>query len=296
MLEWMTPQLADANWVRNIIAATDNMGSDCSFANIYLLRNKYQTELCRYRDFVIRRYHGKGARKGYTFPIGKGDVEKALLEIAKDADRRGERLRFAFVTEEQRQLLETYMPGRFCYHLDAGDSDYVYSRRELAELSGRAFHKKKNHFSKFERSYPQYEYVQIGCANWDDAQNVADVWYDEHSGGKDESARIEYEAICEAFQHFEELELSGGMIYVNQRPVAMTVASRINKNTCDVHFEKVVGESAENGGYAAINKLFAKQLTQAEWINREEDIGMEGLRRAKESYHPKMMIKKYSVV
>lgn len=294
MLEWAAPRLADGNWVRAIIASTDNMGSDCSFANMYLLRKKYQTELCRYKDFVIRRYHGQGARAGYTFPIGKGDIQKALETISEDAGRRGERLRFAFVTEEQKRLLEEYMPGRFRYSADAKDSDYVYLRRELAELSGRAFHKKKNHFSKFERSYPQYAYVQIGRGNWDDAQNVADRWYYEHGDKADASVRMEYEAVQEALQNFEELELFGGMIYVKERPVAMTVASGINRAAADVHFEKVVGDSAENGGYAAINKLFAAQSAGTEWINREEDLGIEGLRHAKESYHPKMMIKKYS--
>ena len=96
-----------------------------------------------------------------------------------------------------------------------------------------------------------------------------------------------------ALEHFEQLELSGGLLYVNDTPAAMTVASYINEDTCDIHFEKAVGECVTNGAYAAINRLFAQTLN-CTWLNREEDIGIEGLRKAKMSYHPKMLVKKYN--
>lgn len=294
MLEWTTPQLSDGDWVRNITADTDNYGNDCSFANMYLLRNKYNTQICRYRDFLLRKYYGIGAREGYGFPIGKGDVERALERIAKDAEASGKELRFAFLTDEQMSVLEEYMPGQFEYFTDSADSDYVYDRRELADLSGRAFHKKKNHFSKFERSYPDYIYEQLGCANCEDALMVAGEWCAEHAGGDEKAQRIEYDAIREALQNIDELELTGGIIYVKNCPVAMTVASYINEDVIDVHYEKVTGVYAENGGYAAINRLFAKNCGGAGWLNREEDMGIEGLRKAKMSYHPKIMIRKYS--
>ena len=245
---------------------------------------------------AIRKYSGKGARCGYTFPLGKGDVAKALAEIEKDAKECGERLQFAFVTEEQKEVLENAMPARFCYSSDAGDSDYIYLRSELASLSGKAFHKKKNHFSKFVRTYPDYKYYEIGACNIYDAQKVADAWYYEHLQDEDASQLAEYKAIKEALENFEELGLIGGIIYVNDSPCAMTIASKINENTVDVHFEKAVGEYALNGGYAAINKLFSEKLDGVTWLNREEDIGIEGLRKAKLSYRPKIMLKKYSAV
>ena len=177
MLEWSIPEAEDEDWINSCIAVSGTMASDASFANIYLLRNKYSTKISRYKDFIIRKYSGKGARCGYTFPLGKGDVAKALAEIEKDAKECGERLQFAFVTEEQKEVLENAMPARFCYSSDAGDSDYIYLRSELASLSGKAFHKKKNHFSKFVRTYPEYRFEQIGAANWQDAVLVEDMWY-----------------------------------------------------------------------------------------------------------------------
>lgn len=296
MLEWSIPEAEDEDWVNRCIAVSGTMASDASFANIYLLRNKYSTKISRYKDFIIRKYSGKGARCGYTFPLGKGDVTKALAEIEKDAKECGERLQFAFVTEEQKEVLENAMPARFCYSSDAGDSDYIYLRSELASLSGKAFHKKKNHFSKFVRTYPDYKYYEIGACNIYDAQKVADAWYYEHLQDEDASQLAEYKAIKEALENFEELGLIGGIIYVNDSPCAMTIASKINENTVDVHFEKAVGEYALNGGYAAINKLFSEKLDGVTWLNREEDIGIEGLRKAKLSYRPKIMLKKYSAV
>ena len=296
MLEWSIPEAEDEDWINSCIAVSGTMASDASFANIYLLRNKYSTKISRYRDFIIRKYSGKGARCGYTFPLGKGDVAKAFAEIEKDAKECGERLQFAFVTEEQKEVLENAMPARFCYSSDAGDSDYIYLRSELASLSGKAFHKKKNHFSKFVRTYPDYKYYEIGACNIYDAQKVADAWYYEHLHDEDASQLAEYKAIKEALENFEELGLIGGIIYVNDSPCAMTIASKINENTVDVHFEKAVGEYALNGGYAAINKLFSEKLDGVTWLNREEDIGIEGLRKAKLSYRPKIMLKKYSAV
>ncbi len=296
MLEWSIPKAEDEDWINSCIAVSGTMASDASFANIYLLRNKYSTKISRYKDFIIRKYSGKGARCGYTFPLGKGDVAKALAEIEKDAKECGERLQFAFVTEEQKEVLENAMPARFCYSSDAGDSDYIYLRSELASLSGKAFHKKKNHFSKFVRTYPDYKYYEIGACNIYDAQKVADAWYYEHLQDEDASQLAEYKAIKEALDNFEELGLIGGIIYVNDSPCAMTIASKINENTVDVHFEKAVGEYALNGGYAAINKLFSEKLDGVTWLNREEDIGIEGLRKAKLSYRPKIMLKKYSAV
>ena len=296
MLEWSIPEAEDEDWINSCIAVSGTMASDASFANIYLLRNKYSTKISRYKDFIIRKYSGKGARCGYTFPLGKGDVAKALAEIEKDAKECGERLQFAFVTEEQKEVLENAMPARFCYSSDAGDSDYIYLRSELASLSGKAFHKKKNHFSKFVRTYPDYKYYEIGACNIYDAQKVADAWYYEHLQDEDASQLAEYKAIKEALDNFEELGLIGGIIYVNDSPCAMTIASKINENTVDVHFEKAVGEYALNGGYAAINKLFSEKLDGVTWLNREEDIGIEGLRKAKLSYRPKIMLKKYNAV
>ena len=228
--------------------------------------------------------------------MGEAKTPSAFVKACEEFKTLDVLFKNTLSTEEQKEVLENAMPARFCYSSDAGDSDYIYLRSELASLSGKAFHKKKNHFSKFVRTYPDYKYYEIGACNIYDAQKVADAWYYEHLQDEDASQLAEYKAIKEALDNFEELGLIGGIIYVNDSPCAMTIASKINENTVDVHFEKAVGEYALNGGYAAINKLFSEKLDGVTWLNREEDIGIEGLRKAKLSYRPKIMLKKYSAV
>ena len=296
MLDWKKPELNDGEWIRPIVDEAGAMGSDLSFANIYLLRDKYDIEITGYKDFLIRKYHGKGTRNGYTFPIGNGNLEKALKEIEADAAARGETLRFSFVTEKQRERLGQIYPGRFEYIDDLGDYDYVYSRQDIAQLPGKSYHKKKNHVSKFTRQYPEFRYEELGKCNVEDAAVVEDGWYYDHLQSEDGSQRLEYNSIKEALNYYEELNLSGGIIYVDGVAAAMTIGSRISADTVDVHFEKAIGEYAVNGGYAAINNMYAKSQSGVEWLNREEDINIEGLRKAKQSYHPKILLKKYCAV
>jgi len=293
MLRWKKPEISDGEWIRSIVAKEMVYGSDAAFANIFLLRDKYNIEIADYKGAFIRRYNGQGTRCGYTFPLGKCDLEKALMEIVKDSSKRGEMLQFAFLTEAQKEALEKFIPQKFVFESDDGDSDYIYLRQELADLSGKVFHKKKNHVSKFMRTYKDWEYQEIGDCNWEDAERIADRWYDDHIQQKDKSQMIEYRGIKEALFYFEKLELMGGILYANGTPCAMTIASNINNDAADVHFEKSIGEFAVNGGYAAINNMFAKEVKGVQWLNREEDINIEGLRRAKMSYRPKMLLKKY---
>lgn len=293
MLNFVAPQLQDREWIQEIVAGTENRGSDLAFSNIYLLRNKYDTKICRYEDFFIRKYNGLW-RLGYTFPIGEGDVEAALHALEEYVAGKGEPLDFCMLTEEQKSLLEELYPDRFTFSCNEGDTDYVYLSEELANLAGRAYHKKKNHVLKFMRTYENVDLRPITEENKEDAWTVEERWHHAHQEQANYSQMAERNAIWEALQNMEALGLMGAVLYVEDVPAAMTIASHINRDTCDIHFEKVNDEYAVSGGYSVINQLYAKQLTDYKWINREEDIGIEGLRKAKLSYHPKLFIQKYS--
>lgn len=294
MLVFSEPQLKDCAWISKCVKESGYMGSDASFANIYLLKSKYNTKVSFYKDFLIRYYEGYGSRHGYTFPLGHGKADKALEAIRQDALENNRKLEFCFVTEEQKEVLDAVYGNILEYKKDDGDSDYIYGQQELATLSGRAYHKKKNHLSKFKRTYNNIRYSEIGAGNIEDAVIIEDNWYKEHIKDGDASINMEYSAIKEALLLFDDLALTGGILYVNDVPAAMTIASYINDDTVDIHFEKCIGEYAAAGGYAAINQMHAEALKNVMYINREEDINIPGLRKAKESYHPKIMLKKYS--
>ena len=308
----------------NAVAEAGYMGSDSSFANIYLLRKKYGTQIALQQGFLFRYYNGQGSRRGYAFPLGAGDCRAALELIAKDAHESGRPLEFCLVDEPRAQMLRDYFGGETTandaairFAENRGDSDYLYSAENLANLPGTTYRKKRNHISRFNRTYANYELREIARENMADALQVEKIWL--NSGvatesseracepsceceeaawaerSEDEKSRfVEYCAIEESLQHYDALGMKGAILYVEGKPVGMTMASQAIPGVWDIHFEKVIDEHANNGGYAVINKLFAERLVTAgaKLINREEDIGIEGLRKAKLSYYPLTILDK----
>lgn len=295
-------------------------GSDAGFANIYLLRKKYGTQVALQDGFLFRYYNGQGSRRGYAFPLGEGDVGAALKWIADDARATGRPLELCLVDEPRAQILREYFGRKsatdaatFLFAENRGDSDYIYSAESLATLAGNLYRKKRNHVSRFTRSYGQFELRHITPENVDVALDIEKQWLKSVASesacepaceceeaaraecSEDEKSRkAEYCAIEESLRHFDALGMKGAILYAGEVPVGMTMASEIIPGVWDIHFEKVIGEYADNGGYAVINKLFAERLVGAgaTLINREEDIGLEGLRKAKLSYYPLTILDK----
>ena len=318
MLHFRPPEISDRIAVTSAVAEAGYMGSDASFANIYLLRKKYDTEIALQEGFLFRYYNGQGSRKGYAFPLGADDPRAALALIAQDAAESGRPLEFCLVDEPRAQILRDYFSMSASVTIrfaeNRGDSDYLYSAESLANLPGTTYRKKRNHISRFSRTYANYELREITSENMADALQVEKLWMNNGAAAEssepcepsceceeaawaerseDEKSRFaEYCAIQESLQHFDALGMKGAILYVEGKPVGMTMASQIILGVWDIHFEKVIDEYANNGGYAVINKMFSATLSGARLINREEDIGIEGLRKAKLSYYPLTILDK----
>ncbi|WP_407458484.1 DUF2156 domain-containing protein [Fibrobacter sp.] len=328
MLLFRPPDCSDRTAATCLVADSGYTGSDASFANIFLLRKKYGTQIALQDGFLFRYYNGLGSRRGYAFPLGEGDASAAIALIVEDAHKSGRPLEFCLVDEPRAQILREYFASAGAngaepplhFTENRGDSDYVYSAEALATLAGNQYRKKRNHISRFNRTYTNYELREITGVNIADALEVEKRWLNVESLGEsdvpdcectcecreaawaerseDEKSRLaEYCAIREALENFDALQMRGAVLYVNGKPVGMTMASEIAPGAWDIHFEKVIDEYAVNGGYAIINKLFAEKLwaTGAHLINREEDINIEGLRKAKLSYYPQTILDKMHV-
>ena len=329
MINFKSPKLSDRAAVAKAVADSGYTGSDVSFANIFLLRKKYGTQIALQDGFLFRYYNGVGSRHGYAFPLGEGDAAAALALIVEDAHKSGRPLEFCLVDELRAQILQEYFKttagadsAKPTLHFEEnrGDSDYIYSAESLATLAGNQYKKKRNHVSRFNRTYSDYEIRPIAPENYADALSVEKSWLNIETLGEssdtdcectcecreaawaerseDEKSRLsEYCAIREALEHFDALGMKGAVLYVGGAPAGMTMASEILPGVWDTHFEKVIDEYAVNGGYAIINKLFAEKLwaTGAHLINREEDINIEGLRKAKLSYYPQTILDKTHV-
>lgn len=302
-MKFRAPVLEDRDAVRAAVAAAGYVGSDAAFGNLFLLRHKYQTLVAFSGGFLLRYYQGRGSRRGYTFPLGAGDPEAALAAIEADAQSAGRPLAFCLVTEEQKGLLLARFGERLHFEKDPGDGDYLYNAENLATLPGKAYQKKRNHVSRFLRAYPDAELVPITAENRDTALAVEEQWLAGASAGRasaqvaersmdDPSTLAEHDAIREGLEQFDALGMQGALLMAEGKAVGMTMATEILPGVWDIHFEKVLGEYAANGGYAVINKLFAASLPGAKLLNREEDIGLEGLRKAKLSYCPTQILEK----
>ncbi len=290
MLDFKTPCKDDLPYIRKICEQFGTMGCDFNAANIFIWREKYKIKICVYYGFLVLAYFRDGKPWGYSFPLGEGDPTVVVAEIFKDAKQRGIKAEFVMLTEAQKHKLVKITGYKFSFRELKGDEDYIYRNYDLSILPGKKFHAKRNHISKFDRTYPKWEFVFINKNNKADALKVAEKWC--KSKDINPYQNEEYKAIEETLENYDILKMHGGILYVEGEPAAMTMGCEINKKTFDVIFEKALVEYA--GAYAKINNEFAKTLVGFEFINREEDLGIETLRQAKLSYHPVVILKRYA--
>ena len=231
-------------------------------------------------------------------PIGPQEkMQDAITKILRVADElRGEK-KFMFVVVEKifADELKNYPHAKFNVTAERDRFDYVYLTQDLINLSGRKFHGKKNHLNAFRKNYPNAKYVPITEKIIPQCREELNAWYEEHKRINPDNEFICYEqaAIHEIFDHFDRFKLKGGAIVIDGKVAAFTFGERLNSDTAVIHVEK--GNPNVRGVYAAINQSFvANEWSAMTFINREEDMGIDGLRRAKESYRPIKLIEKFN--
>lgn len=266
-------------------------GCEYSFVNLYLWGRQKATVL---HDHLV--FFSQFNRKSvYLFPVGTGDKKAVLEAVIADAKERGIPCRLTGLTQEDCAALQALYPGKFHYHFDRSTFDYIYSIDDLADLAGRKFQKKRNHLNKFREVCPDHTLEPITDENIEEVKQMVDTWYDLRLQ-EDPHAdfHMERSAITKAMDRRESLGMEGLILRSNGQILAMTMASRLNSTTFDIHFEKAL--NITDGAYAAVNNGFARYLREKHpdilWLNREDDMGLEGLRRAKLSYNPHHMIEK----
>lgn len=287
MLDFRTPTLADKERVDAFVRNCGQIGCDVSFVNTYLWRERYDIRIAFTDDTYFKTYFTNGRLTGYALPITLGNLRSAIDLIFDDAKERGVKPLIGLLNDANTELLRRLYEGRVRIEADRDAFDYIYERSNLANLSGKKYHAKRNHISRFLRTHDNYSVKEIYKGNFADVLSVAERW---QSGNEDTG---ELTIIRDALDHFDELGMFGLLLYVDRVPVAMCMASEINDRVCDVNFEKAV-EIDE--AFAVINNEFAKHYDRYTLINREEDMGLEGLRKAKLSYHPDILYTKNTAI
>ena len=175
--------------------------------------------------------------------------------------------------------------------------DYIYRRADLATLQGGKLKGKRNHVNRFLTLYPGYEYRPLTPGLFDDCRGVLSVWNDEKEHDNPvygDTIEAEHQVMETIFGHWDELGMIGGSIYVDGRMVAFTYGSDVTRDTFDVCVEKA--DRNVEGAFSIINQQFCANLPERFiYVNREEDMGLPGLRKAKLSYHPEILLT-YNIV
>ena len=290
MIKFNELSLNDKVWIDEILNKSGFISSDSAFGTMYVWNGTYKLKVARYENFLLRFYDG--TESGYAFPLGEGNLQNAIEILIEHAKSNKEDFRLIGISESAANTLEKIMPGKFLVEHVRDKDDYIYRTSDLINLSGKKYHSKRNHISKFTRNNT-WKYEDINETNIHEIKKLAEEWYIENTLNENKDLQQEREAILLAIENFYALNFKGGFIKVDGKPVAFTVGEEINKDVFVIHFEKALKNYAE--AYAVINNEFAKRALRGyDFINREDDLGLEGLRRAKLSYYPIILLKKYT--
>lgn len=274
-----------------------SQNSEFTFTNLFMWRKSYDMRYVILNDMLCIMPQHKGGPRSATFPVGfigedgnEKDIVPVIEELLAYFKDIGAEPLIRLYDEITVQKLTQAFPGKFLITEDVGSFDYVYSVQELSNLSGKRFHAKKNHVNKFMRLYP-WEYRPISVENVAECLQVFEQWYQnrvDEVAGLDE----EYEAVRELFFNWDKLDVSGGSLWVDGSMIAFSVGEPLCDKMAVIHLEHA--DTAYEGAFAMMNQQFLKNRWQEfEYVNREEDMGIPGMRKAKESYHPVFMVKKY---
>ena len=272
------------------VAPSEEHNCDLSFANLFCWQDSYHSEVAEYRDFLLIRFRASDGQQCYMQPIGRGDRRAVVEALMRDAEQRGAMLRFAGLTAEWRDELEALMPGAFAFAAPRAISDYIYLADDLATLPGRRYQPKRNHINRFVSRYGLVAEL-LTVEKLDECRALNERWC-ALRGCSSSSESAEQQAMARAFECFEALGLRGLILYADGRPAAFTYGSPINHDTFCTHVEK--SDPEIEGAAIVVNRLFAESLRgEYRYINREDDLGLEGLRFSKMSYHPVELLDKY---
>ena len=299
MIDFRTPQPSDKAWVDALLAQADYRGCDYNFTNLFVWSRAYGQEIAQVDGFLVTHLCGRMGCS-YMYPAGSGDLAAAIDILAREADERRQPLRLVCLTTRQMEELDRLMPGRFAYEADRDGFDYLYDIDRLADLTGKKLHAKRNHINRFMDNNPSWVYEEITPQTLPECLEMDKEWYRRsmvrEGAAEERDLGDEGIALRTAMDHYHALGLEGGLIRVYGEVVAFTMGDRLNSDTYDVHFEKAYGEL--QGAYAMINREFARWVRakhpDVRYLNREDDMGVEGLRKAKESYYPDRMVEKYA--
>lgn len=281
-------EISDRAWVQEILKNCTCPSLEYNFTTLFIWGDIYNTKIREYKGNLLVK---SGDKNSFLFPAGS-DVKSAVDFILENSVGK---VKFFGVCESGVEFLKKHYPSKFEFSENRDMSDYIYTKESLAELKGKKLSSKRNHINRFVENNPDWSFEKINEENIELVKKMHDEWRDTMDMEEKSGLYEEGVAVKKALEYYNELELSGGLIKANGRVIAFSIGDRLNDKCFLVHIEKAFHDI--QGAYPMINKQFVINCcSDYELINREEDAGNEGLRKAKLSYNPYIILKKYNAM
>jgi len=304
-MNWYKASIKNIELLQKCALNNKVFGNNYSSINSFLYEAKFNSQICIENNWLFEKCF-ENNQPVYTFPHNidgdNSEIKWAVEKILEEAAASCAGVVFKNITLEEKLLVAKYFPSAKSEEVRQY-SDYIYLTENLAMLPGGTYSKKRNHVNQFGKKHENYHFELLNADNLKIPYQIEEKWLVETLAKQEaeeieESLRIEKEIISTALNNFEYLKnvcgMSGGILFVDNEPAAFCLSSLLSFEVTDIHFEKCLASVAKDGGYAVINQLYAKTI-ETKFINREEDLGIEGLRKAKLSYYPQMIVQKFNV-
>ncbi|EHQ89759.1 hypothetical protein DesyoDRAFT_2703 [Desulfosporosinus youngiae DSM 17734] len=293
MINFKKVELSDKTWMEPLLKAADLPGCHQNFTNIFAWAEIYNYRIAQVNNYLVVKGFINDLNY-YFYPAGWGDIKTVIEAMKEDAAAGGYEFAIAGVSPENINTLKSLYPDNFEYQEMRYGFDYVYLLDKLVTLAGNKLHSKRNHINRFKKDN-SWNFEPISSENLGECWEMNIEWCKAHGSDDKDQLAQENCAVRRCFKNFKELGLEGGLIRSNDRVIAYTMGEILNSDTYVIHIEKAFGEI--QGAYQMINREFAAYIQQNHpqmiYVNREEDMGLEGLRKAKLSYHPVKMEEKF---
>ncbi|MGE5453637.1 MAG: DUF2156 domain-containing protein [Methylocystaceae bacterium] len=294
MINFKKIEIDDKRWIDPLLTAADMRGCQHNFTNLFAWSEIYRYRVARVDDYLVVKGEQLDKTPYYLYPAGQGDPQSVIRALQEDAVNCGYGFTLAGLSTENIAVLNSLFPRSFEYIERRDSFDYVYLLDKLVTLSGDKSKSKRNHVNYFKK-HNNWSFEPIGLENLAECWEMNKQWCKVHGCQEDNHLANENCAVMRCFDNFIELGLEGGLLRSEGRVVAYTMGDKLNSDTYDIHIEKAFGEI--HGAYQIINQEFTTLIQKLHpeliYVNREEDMGIEGLRKAKLSYHPVKMEVKY---
>lgn len=288
-INWKELELSDRELINSYYDRELIRDCEFTFANNFLWKPFYDTSFAIVKDSLV--FVSEEAGLSVSFPQGASDLKAVIDELTVWFQEKNRPFLMHLVSPIQFGKLDELYPGRFQIEYDRDYADYVYEVEKLIELSGKKYHGKKNHCNKFKQSYPDWAYEPITAENTEECRQMAYAWWRQNDQGEGGEKEEEIQVTLRALEYREILGLKGGLIRAGGKVVAFTLGEPCGEDMYVIHFEKAFSDV--NGAYSMINQQFLEHEAEGyTFVNREDDAGSEGLRKAKLSYHPVFLMEK----